>query len=206
MKTVITLLGLTGIVAFGAPAYAVPANAVARPDLNGDGRADRVVAKLADGNPDEQVLTATVRGRTYSARLPVDSYHGVQPLRVVDVDNDGRQEVIAAEVIGVNTEFSSAWGLTNGELRAVRKQDGTRLHLIEGGGLFEINHYGCESVGKRRQLATVHAQLTDETTMTYTGEKIRYSVRKGVAIETARTPAAGPYDAPVFQLDPAGCA
>jgi hypothetical protein len=206
MKTAVTLLGLTGLLAFGAPAYATPAGVVARPDLNGDGRADHVVAKVAADNPNEQVLTATVRGRTYSARLSVDPYYGVQPLRVTDIDNDGREEVAATEVIGVNTQFFSAWGLTNSGLHAVRKQDGTRLQLIEGGGIREINAYGCKSSGQRRQLVTVNAQLADENTMIYSGERVGYSVRNGIATETSRTPAVGTYDAPVFQLDPAGCA
>ncbi|MBP2330045.1 hypothetical protein JOF56_010430 [Kibdelosporangium banguiense] len=205
MKTVIALFGLTGLLAFGTPAYATQPGVVARPDLNGDGRADLVAAEVDGSNPNEQVLTATVRGRTYSARLPVDPYYGVQPLRVTDVNNDGREEVAAIEVIGASTEFSSLWGLTGGRLRAVRKTDGTRLYLIEGGSVREINRYGCESVGKRRQLVVVNAQLTNETTMVYSGERIRYSVRNGVAVETARTPAAGTSDAAVFQVDPAAC-
>ena len=83
--------------------------------------------------------------------------------------------------------------------------DGSVLNLWEGGGLATILRYGCEPAFGGRALVSVSASLNWDTGI-YTGERITYSVNGGVATETSRTPAVGPRDAQVFQLDWAACA
>jgi hypothetical protein len=204
-KTVVSLLGLVGFVAFGAQANAAPAQTVVRPDLNGDGRADTVIAKVADDNPEEQVLTATVKGRKTSTRLQFDGWTGVLVLRVVDLNADGKQEIIVRVNAGANTDHFSVVDYANGTMRTITNTDGTLLRFFEGGGMSAVSDYGCETAGGAKRLATVGAVL-DWDTMLYTGDRTTYTVQNGVATEVSRTTATGPRDLAAFQVNPAACA
>ncbi|HWO58537.1 MAG TPA: hypothetical protein VNO31_00655 [Umezawaea sp.] len=194
---------VTSVVAFAAPASAADQVTV-QADLNGDGRLDRVVAETIAGNPNEQFLVATIRGIRLTAHAPLNSYTGVQPLRVVDLNDDGSDEVVVTESVGANTVKFSVWGLYGG-LRPVTLPDGSTLALWEGGGISALSGYGCEADGDARRLVTVRG-LLDWDNGVYSGERVTYAVADGVATETSRTPVVGPRTEPGFQVDPLACA
>jgi len=198
------LLALASVVAFAAPASAADQQTV-QADLNGDGRLDRVVAETVPGNPEEQLLVATVRGIRLTARTELYSYIGVQPMQVVDLNGEGSDEVLVLESAGANTDRFSVWGLFGG-LRPVTNPDGSKLALWMGGGASAHSRFGCETVDGARRLVTVSALPTDWETMVFSGERVTYSVADGVATETSRTPITGPRTAPEFQADPLTCA
>ncbi len=173
-------------------------------DLNGDGRLDRVVLRPVDGNPNVQELVAKVGGKRLTATVPMNNYSGLQPMRVVDVDADGRDEVVVAQSVGANTDSFGVWGLHGGALSPIRLAGGAQLILWEGGGISAVLGYGCTD-HDGRQLVQVRAVGIGDYTV-YEGESIVYTVDGGVATEVARVPVSGPRDAPGFQVDPAACA
>jgi hypothetical protein len=206
MKAIAPALAVfAALFAFGSPAAAATTEYAAQADLNGDGQLDRVVVKPTADNPAEQFLVATVGRRNYVARVPVDQPFGVQPLRVSDIDVDGRDEIIVTEVVGANTLWFSVWVLDGG-LHQVRLTDGTPLRLYEGGGRSAVVGYGCEFTGGRYQLFTVGAELVDEENGIYAGERVNYDVVNGVATETRRKQIAGTRDSRDFQANHLMCA
>lgn len=206
MKVIAPALALAATVfGFTAPASA-DTRQTAYADIDGDGRRDRVAVQTVDGQPDEQLLTARVRGHRLSASVPLASYNGVQPMRVTDVDVDGRDEVVVTESVGANTDSFGVWGLRGNALAPVTLADGTPLRLWDGGGISAISRYGCTDDHEGRKLVQVNAVATGVDFTVYTGETVVYVVEDGVATETARIPVSGPRDAPEFQLDPALCA
>lgn len=191
--------------AFGSPAAAATTEYAVQADLNGDGRLDRVVAKPVAGSQNEQLLIASVNGVNFVAREPMDPDWGVQPLRVVDVNADGRYEVLLQEAVGLRTDSFSVWGLNNG-WRPVVFRDQSRLLLWEGGEFSDtVSRYGCEFVG-RRQVVTVFAELTDEETGLYEGERSTFTVQDGVAEQTSRLPVRGTRDYVASTADSQACA
>lgn len=213
VKTTVPLLAsVATALALTAPADAAsdPTVGRAKPidtrvDLDGDHRPDKVVLEVVPDNPDEQQLVATVSGIRLTARIPLHSYPGIRPLRVVDIDADGRDEIIVTESVGANTLGFTAWGLFGG-LRPVTSPDGTPLPLWEGGGASAIARYGCEPADGGQRLVTVQAGVIDWENFVYQGERVTYAVHDGVAVEATRTPAVGPRDAVPFLADPQTCA
>lgn len=206
MKAVAPLLAIfAAALAFAAPATASADDNSVQADLNGDGQLDTVVIDPIAGNNDEQRLVATINGIELDATMPMDPYFGIQPLRVVDLDGDGWDEVVVTEFVGANTVDLTVWGLFGG-LNPVVGPDLTPLHLWEGGGLASIAGYGCEDNANGRQLVTVNAWSDDVNFEHYQGDRVNYTVHNGVATESSRTEAAGPHDDPAFQTDPATCA
>ncbi|GAB1515742.1 hypothetical protein [Actinophytocola sp. KF-1] len=202
-----TVFGLAGQVHSGER-QAVTADADVQTvyaDLNGDGRMDRVTLRTVDGNMDEQVLTARVGGKRLTATVSSSLIAGTQPMRVVDVDADGRDEVVVTEMVGANTDHYGVWGLHGTALTPVKLADGTPLRLMEGGGLAAIVRYGCVDDHDGRQLIQVSGQAVDLDYTRYEGEYVAYVVDGGVATEVARVPVSGPRDTPGFQADPALC-
>jgi hypothetical protein len=186
---------------------AVTVDVTARADLNGDGRTDRVAVREVVGAPDTQELVAVVGGHRFTARVPFHSTVGMSPLRVVDLDDDVRDEVVVTESIGANTDLFTVWGLSGGVLRAVTTPDGNRLVLAEGGGISALSRYGCEVVDGRRHLVTVQGELVwTSDPLVHDGERVTYAVRDGVATATSTTPVLAERDAPAYQVDPKSCA
>ena len=174
-------------------------------DLNGDGRMDRVTLRTVDGSLDEQVLTARVGGKRLTATVPSALIAGAQPMQVVDVDADGRDEVVVAEMVGANTNHFGVWGLHGTALAPVKLANGTPLRLMEGGGLAAIVRYGCTDDHDGRRLIQATGQAVDVNYTVYEGEYVVYAVDGGVADEVARVPVSGPRDTPGFHADPALC-
>ncbi|WNV85703.1 hypothetical protein [Umezawaea sp. Da 62-37] len=203
-RTAALLLALSASVAFAAPASAAD-QVTAQADLDGNGVLDTVTAETIAGNGNEQLLTATIQGLRLTALAPLDSHVGIQPLRVVDLNDDGTDEVVVTQSVGANTVGFGVWGFSGG-LRPVTGTTGSALKLWEGGGISALNGYGCENSGDGRVLVAVDARLTNQPKGIYTGKRVTYTVENGVATETARTSVAGPWDAPGFQADPDACA
>jgi hypothetical protein len=178
---------------------------IAYADLDGDGRSDRVTLRTVDGSLDEQVLTARVGGKRLTATVPSRLIAGAQPMQVVDVDADGRDEVIVTEVVGANTNHYGVWGLYGNALAPVKLADGTQLRLMEGGGASAIVRYGCTDDHDGRQLIQTSGQAVNNDWTLFEGEYVVYVVDGGVANEVARVPVSGPRDTPGFQADPTLC-
>jgi VCBS repeat protein len=200
MKAVAPVLGLfAAILALATPATALatpspsPTLMSVRADLNGDGALDLVTVRQAPGDPSTQIVTGTVGGRRYDAFVPLDSAIGVRPLRVGDVDGNGRADIFVTEVVGANTEWLSVWELGQRWL-PVRHPDGQQVQLFDGGGIASIVRYGCEVVDGRRELFTVAAEL-DWDTGIYSGEKVNYVVDDTEATEVSRESITGPREA-----------
>jgi hypothetical protein len=184
------------------------AAAVAKgPDLDGDGRADRVTVGVVEGVPDEQELVAVVRGTRFTARMPLYSSIGVGRLRITDVDDDGRDEVVVTESFGANTVLFTVWGLHGTGLRAVTTPDGGRLVLAEGGGISALSGYGCEVADGARRLVVVQGELVwSSDPLVYQGKRVTYTVHDGVATATSTTPVLAGKDDPAYRVDPRACA
>ena len=98
-------------------------------DLNGDGTPDTAqLSAIGDGA--QQSLKFTVDGRVTEAVLTGDPSFGTQPMRVLDVNHDGRQEVLVTESIGANTTWFSVWDLgADGAPRELTTQDLSLIHI-----------------------------------------------------------------------------
>ncbi|MCS7475688.1 hypothetical protein ACFFQW_35395 [Umezawaea endophytica] len=209
MRFAVLSLVLTSVFTFAAPANAANEataadEVTARADLNGDGVLDTVVAQAIEGNPDEQLLVATINGVRLDARVPLYSRIGVPPLQVVDLNDDGTDEVMVTEALGANTVTVSTWGLYGG-LRPVTWPNGEVMKVWEGGGISSLSAYGCEQAGGGRRLVQVSTSV-DWNTLIYSGDRITYSLAGSVATETSRVPVSGKRDDPALQTDPAACA
>lgn len=200
-----------GAIAFGlgmlpATAAAAPAEQAA-PDLNGDGRPDSAALEpVGDGS--QQRLTFTVDGRTTERVLPGDAYAGVQPMRITDVNGDGKQEVLVTESVGANTlTFELADLGPDGGVRLMTTSDGQPMPLHEGGGIAARSGYECAPAGQGRMLITLGATNESPTpTPAYDGSRIGWDVRDGVAAQIDEYPFQGvPQDDPVLHVDPATC-
>jgi hypothetical protein len=206
MKAFAPLLALVAATfAFTTPAAAD--DMTVRADLNGDGQLDSVTIRPVAGNPNLQRLVAVVGGTTLRATVPLDAYQvGVQPLRVVDLDDDGWDEVVVTETVGANTLSFTVWGLFGGLRPVVGPDLVTPLRLWEGGGISATSLYGCEADGGGRQLVLTGGYAIDVDFEVFQGERVTYTVHNGVAAETSRIEVTSTRDDPAFQADPAACA
>ncbi|HYQ69520.1 hypothetical protein [Actinophytocola sp.] len=195
MKAFVPLLALFAIAAaFVAPATASADDdmSVVYADLNGDHRIDRVTLAQAQDNPNDQILVGTVGPTSYYKRIPTGG-EPVSPLRVVDLDQDGRQEVLVTELNGISTSWFGVWHLNNGyDWQPVLAASGGGFELYEGGGIREISRYGCKQVNGHREVVLLSAQLQDPwEDEIYAGRLQSFTVRNGVATPTSTTFVAG---------------
>jgi hypothetical protein len=137
--------------------------------------------------------------------VPLASSNGVQPMRITDLDTNGRDELVVTESLGANTSGFGVWGLYDGELAPVTLVDGTPLRLWEGGGISAISRYGCGIDHDGRSLTQVGGVAVDVDFTVYEGESVTYVVDGRLATETWRSPVRGPRDDPAFQVNPADC-
>jgi hypothetical protein len=212
MKAFAPLLGLfAAALAFAAPATAaastpaVLSEHVTEADVNGDGQLDRVAVREIEGNQNLQFLVVTIGRVNYVARVPLSSAWGVQPLRVTDMNRDGRQEVVVTESVGANTYGFSVWGVFTNGMHQVRESAQTPLRLWEGGGASAINLYGCNAVN--RELIVLAAEVVNGQPDLYAGTRSTYFLGPdGTAELESRTWATGFRDSAFFQLEPSTCA
>lgn len=178
-------------------------------DLDGNGTLDTAtLAAVGDGS--RQVLKFTVDGRVAEATLTGDAYAGTRPMRVLDVNHDGKQELLVSESVGANTEWFGVWDLgADGAPRGMTTQDGRPLKINEGGGVAARLGYECAPAGSDgRVLITLAASNESQTTEpAYDGERVAYDVRDGVATPVDEYPFAGVgQDDPVLVVTPGTCA
>lgn len=206
MKIVMSaLVAFAAVLASAAPAAAATKEHAVQADLNGDGTPDRVVVKAVENNPNEQVLVATVGRTSYVAREELSSPdYSVQPLRVVDLNADGREEVLLTESVGANTLTLSVWGLFNG-WRPIKMPDQSRLRIYEGGAEYSFSRFGCDTIAGQRKLVTVNAWTEDWDNRIYSGERTTYSVGFGAVEQYSYMQLTGPRDAPGFQVAAGSC-
>jgi hypothetical protein len=200
MKTFGSLLALFTTAAATVLAFAGTASAdtmsVAYADLDGDHRIDRVTLTQNPDNPNDQILVGTVNRTSYVKHMPIaeEPGLGVLPLRVVDLDRDGRQEVVVTELVGANTAWFGVWYLGKPGVgwKSVQAESGGSFELYEGGGIREISRYGCREVGGHRELVLLSAQIQDPwEDELYAGALVSYTVRDGVARWTSGTEVSG---------------
>lgn len=211
MKLVASTLALFAAVsAFAttpAAAATAPAQFAVQADLNGDGTLDRVVVRTTPDNPNQQSLVATVGRTNYVAHVPLPD-SGLEAPRVVDLDGNGRDEVVVKEYSGANTDELSVWGFNDGFgpfVMSVPWQ--APLRLWEGGGASAINRFGCEVYDNegRRKLVTVQAERVSVEHEIYAGERVTYFIHNGYVTVSTRTQVTGTPNHAAFQADPASC-
>ena len=192
-----TAVGLALILS--GTASAAPSQTVTA-DLNGDGTPDSATLTLTD--PSTQTLSMTVNGVTTETATDADPAAGIQPVRVTDVNRDGAQELVVTHSVGANTTFSLLWDYANGP-RAVHTPDGKPLDLVEGGGVGARSGFECADPVLITLGATNESPTTEPA---YTGQRVAFQVRDGVATETDTVPFANaPSGDPVVQVDPTTC-
>ncbi|MGB3440737.1 MAG: hypothetical protein WBA97_18475 [Actinophytocola sp.] len=200
---------IASVLALAATGFGVTAPSAATrtvyADLNGDGLRDYVTVRTVPGKPDEQLLSARVGARQLTATVPLASPSGVLPMRITDLDTNGRDEVVVTESLGANTLSFGVWGLYDGDLAPVTLVDGTPLRLWEGGGISAISRYGCGIDHDGRSLTQTGGVAVDVGFTIYEGERVTYVVDGSLATETWRSPVRGPRDDPAFQVNPADC-
>jgi hypothetical protein len=198
------LLAAPGVAAAQGASDVVSADA----DVDGDGAANRVT--LQQVAPGTQLLRVGLADEFVDARV---SGHEAVPLIVpfvVDVNGDGRDELVLATSLGANTTTFEVWSLDDGRLHAVTTEDGAPWRLYEGGGVSAIGAYGCVPGTPGRQLRDVQARLDDaasgDGTTRYDGAVVTYAVAGGVAHPAATESLQGvTRDDPRVQVDPATC-
>ena len=208
MKVFASLLALSAAaLGFVAPATAAADDvAAAYADLNGDHRIDRVQVRPAPDDQNEQILIGSVGRTNYVTRIRLDTNVGVRPLRVVDLDRDGRQEVVVTEVVGANTLWYTVWRLDNGWQPLRSSAGGPALILFEGGGISALSRYGCVSANGHRELVVVGALLQDPWDAgIYAGDRVTYVVVNGVAQVTSRATVSGSRGTLEAMADPNAC-
>jgi hypothetical protein len=200
MKTFGSLLAVFATAAATVLAFAGTASAdtmsVAYADLDGDHRIDRVTLTQNPDNPNEQILVGTVNRTSYVTRMPIPGGPGlgVFPLRVVDLDRDGRQEVVVTEMVGASTSWFGVWylGKPGAGWQPLQAESGGGFELYEGGGVREISGYGCREAGGHRELVLLSAEIQDPwEDGIYAGALVAYTVRDGVARWTSGTTVSG---------------
>ncbi|MCP2166845.1 hypothetical protein [Goodfellowiella coeruleoviolacea] len=176
-------------------------------DLDGDGRADRVTLSQVDDQT--QSLTVVVGDRTATATMqwwaPAT---GVQPVRVTDLDRNGRQELIVLETVGANTDTFSIWEYTtSGSLRRVTRLNGEPVQLYEGGGVAAHSGYECDDNLAQQRVLVKLDTLRDDNGVTYSGTRTGYRITGGLARVLWTVPISHvSSDDPVTATDPGTCA
>jgi hypothetical protein len=211
MKLVASTLALfAAAAAFATPAAAAtaPAQFAVQADLNGDGTLDRVVVKAVPDDEFAQSVIATVGRANYVARTEFYAPEGVgvQQPRVVDVNDDGRDEVLVTESVGANTYKFTVWGVSShgwGPVVYGIAPD-VKFAVWEGGGAEYFDRYGCEPdpFGGRR-IVSVYASKNEHEI--FWGGRITYGIYDGSAWTISSTSVSGTRNSSVWHTDPQAC-
>ncbi|OZM84306.1 hypothetical protein CFP66_03030 [Pseudonocardia sp. MH-G8] len=203
------MVGAALLAAPGVGAAQEPDVVSADADVDGDGAANPVT--LQQVAPGTQLLRVGLADEFVDAQVSGDETLPLIVPFVVDVNGDGRDELILARSLGANTTTFEVWSLDDGRLHAVTTEDGAPWWLYEGGGVSAIGAYGCVPGTPGRQLRDVQARLDDaasgDGTTRYDGAVVTYAVAGGVAHPAATEPLQDvTRDDPRVQVDPATCA
>ncbi|QUF05678.1 hypothetical protein KCV87_06170 [Actinosynnema pretiosum subsp. pretiosum] len=191
----------------GGDASADATTRTAFADLDGDGNAERITVDLVKADdPARQRISAVIGGVAVSALTTADGRVGVQPVQVVDLNDDGRQEVVAKELMGANTDHYTAWGYHYGTLSPVTNGDdytGAALRFHEGGGISALSYFGCEGEGAERKFKVASA-VRAGFDGNYDGTVTSYRVENGIAKVTEQRAVTGSRS--LFWMDARSCA
>lgn len=152
-------------------------------DLNGDGADDLVTVENV--GTQEQQLVVTINGEEFRADAPADAPGLVRPPRVVDLNNDGQDELAVREMFSEDTHVFGVWHYSSGKLRTLGTPDGHQLRLYEGGDDMSRNGYGCAESDGERQLIAMNA--TEDDAGTWSGSQDYYTVTDGIATTSGGT-------------------
>jgi len=206
-RIAVTTGAVAAVLACATPgiASATSESVTAQADLDGNGAPDTLT--LTESGAETQELVATVGGTTARVTIPMDPYFHTAPLRVTDVNADGKSEVIVTEYVGANTLTLSSWDFDGVHLRELRTPDGQPFQLYEGGGIRAHSGYDCEQLASGRALVVFNSASDDIDFATYDGDRTWYRVRDGVATPTTRITFTGAEaDNPIRDGDPDTCA
>ena len=126
------------------PPTAEPAVASGGPDLDGDGRGDRVtLTEVPDMGWSFDVRLAD--GRETSAPLPADEAvpEDVEVLGPVDLDRDGADEVLVRTLRAVGGENAVVFRLDGDGVWLVRDREGAAWELSTAGGMTGPRSWAC---------------------------------------------------------------
>lgn len=162
-----------------APASATPQEGgTVQADVDGDAKPNAVaVREIA---PAVHELSVHAGGRALRATFPTGGTVPLQQPRAVDIDGDGRAELLVAHGADARTGTFNVWKYDPARgLVRMAAANGTPFDVTEGSGLSEVHGYSCAPDPPRpRELVTVNVELTSapgETTA-YTGTRINYAV------------------------------
>jgi hypothetical protein len=186
-----------------------PPRATVFADLDGNGRPGPVTQ--TEISPDQRLVSADLGDRRVEAVVgEAGQFLPFEPPRVVDLDRDGRQELVVASVIGANTITWNVWEYRPDRGLTPITTAGSPLTLYEGGGIAAASGYGCtdHAGAGSRTLEFVTGALAGDpgTADTYDGSITTYAVRDGEATVVREVPFRGvPAGDPLLVPDPATC-
>lgn len=212
-KSVRAMVAVTG--AMMGAALLLPASALAatppdetriEADMDGDGTYDPVT--LQQVTPESMLLRVGLADQYLDATVPGNA-SGLAP-RVVDVDADGRDELLVPESVGANTITFTLWSYEPGAgLRHMADPTGAPWKVSEGGGVSAISDYGCIADHDDQQVILINARLDDDAAdpSTYSGTRTAFTVESGTATPTSTVQIeSAPREDPLLQVDSATCA
>jgi hypothetical protein len=184
------------------------ADVTAQGDLDGDGTPDTVtLTPQSEGV--EQKVTVTAGGQTAELTLSLSTPDGLpREPRFVDLNDDGKDEVLVTETVGdSNTTFVTV-DLGAGGLRVMKTPEGQELRFFEGDTAVARSGYTCKQTLFGREFTILFAVAADESAdPSFIGTLAGYRVSGGVATPTTQIPifwVKG--DNPQLTVDPSACA
>ncbi|MBB4911523.1 hypothetical protein [Actinophytocola algeriensis] len=186
-------------------ASATPAGDVTtHADLDGDGTDELVTVRAA--GTDAQKLLVEVAGEELRAEVPADAEGIVRPPRIVDLNNDGREELAVRERFSSDTHVFGVWEYADGRLRSLSTPNGHQFRLYDGADDTSTYGYGCVEEDDVRSVVVMNASEDDAGT--WSGSQVYYSVADGVVTPTGGdiTFTALPFVGPALHPDRDTCA
>ncbi|RZS36558.1 hypothetical protein EV193_107239 [Herbihabitans rhizosphaerae] len=177
-------------------------------DVDGDGKPNAVTVN--EVSPNRQALIFAFAEDALDVSFEADTAPPLQPPRVVDVDADGRDEVVVAKVVGANTLTFTVWKFD--QVRGIvplTTNAGGPFDVFEGGGIAAVSGYTCATDHDGRQFVTVNAHLVGPPSGNprYDGERTSYKVTgNSVTVQSVTPIRQAGRDDPLLVADPATCA
>lgn len=177
--TVAIVLAMTTSAAF-APASAAPRqDPSVQADVDGDGHPNTVTVR--EDSPGKQMLTVDdVDGTDVQAAFPVQDATPLQQPRAVDIDGDGKAEVMVAHAVGANTVRFNIWKYDPDRgLVPMKTKQGEPFDFSEGSGVTALSGYSCvPNPPRAREFVTIDAELVSPPgrPAAYSGVRIDYAI------------------------------
>lgn len=178
-------------------------------DVDGDGHGGPITLREVGENT--QSLRFSFDDQTYATTFEADTRAPLQEPRVVDIDSDGTDEVMAVKFVGANTLTMTIWKYVPGEgIVEMTDTSGAPFEVYEGGSASAVSGYECTADHDAGQFVTLLAQQdvpSPGEEPHYTGTRITHSVDGTTVSEESVVPVEGTdISAPPLKTDPATCA